>query len=175
MKKTGLRIAGITAVKGLFSIAAATTAGAAGAATLSSAGHDGYSPLEAAQMGAIGAGILAPPYFAIVECLALLPRFRNSEESETSNATCKFIRNQGLYYLTQIVHGLTGFAVMNAINPTTMRIDKTVAAFATGTVLTIIPLGLVALGVVIPLLYLLITKCTDHDEEETSQRVYSTF
>ena len=81
-------------VCGATSAATTAFAGGIGAAILNSAGHDGYIPIEAAQMGAAGGAVLGGSVGVLAGTMAACGLFGSSDESNKSNskgALCSYI------------------------------------------------------------------------------------
>ena len=128
---------------------AATTAfaGGIGAAILNSAGHDGYIPIEAAQMGAAGGAVLGGSVGVLAGTMAACGLFGGSDESNKSNsqgALCGYVSST-------VVTGLVGYAIMNTANQETgMPLAQTAASFAVGGAVTMLPAGCALICIATP-------------------------
>ncbi|HVY53399.1 MAG TPA: hypothetical protein VHA13_02650 [Gammaproteobacteria bacterium] len=105
--------------------------GAVGSAVLGAAGHAGYSVAEAAKIGAIGGAILGSTTGLVTSHTGF---FSEKHKKRT------LVAQTASYAAGNMVGGLLGFAALKAVTgATAMTLGKTMAAFAVGGAITMIP------------------------------------
>ncbi len=137
-------------VLGSMGAAAGAFAGGVGAAILKSSGYDGYNPIEAAQMGAVGGAVLDGSVGVLVGALASCGLFSSSNKSDNKESNTK--QTAVGYVAGTVIAGLTGYGIMNAgNNETVMQLAQTAASFAVGGAVTMIPASCALICITVPL------------------------
>ena len=149
-------------VGGAISAALGAAAGATGAAILKASHYDGYDVDEATQMGAIGSAILGGGANAIGGALWSCGLFKNNSDKDNGSHILALISYVG----SQVLGGLTGYGVMNAMHATDMNIGQTAAALAVGGAVTLIPAIIVLLCILMPIAF-----CIQKNAEQSTTRV----
>jgi hypothetical protein len=138
-------------VAGAASAALNAASGAAGAAILSASGYADYSPLEGAQMGAIGGAILGGAGGALAGCLAGTAAMFGRSSNDSAKTSAKSSGIASGYVGGAVLAGLTGYGVLNAVSSeTVMSLAKTAAAFAVGGAVTMIPATCALICIFVP-------------------------
>lgn len=157
-------------VNGGLSAAFGAASGAVGAAILDAAGHEGYSVLEATQMGAAGNAVMGATVGALVGCAigSIGGAVCNDNDGDKSSANpCGFFVNAAVHVGSQTLGGLLGWAMLNGGDASTlMSLGQTAASLATGSVVTMIPASCLMLCVAVPLVLGALACVTANNDAE---------
>lgn len=145
---------------------AGALAGIFGALILDAASEEDYPYNEAAQIGALGTGVLGALMGGAKAVYKTSLMEREDYDSNTKKS-CLFFPTLVTYTATTTVGGLIGWALMNNNGETVMTLAQTAKALSVGGVVSMIPISLMCYCICLPIVMAIVVCGLDYEREHT--------